>query len=314
MTKNWLLLLWGAFLVGCSDAKPPKEDKINYPLLIEGTWKLLSAMTITGDDTTKTDYAGNVEGIKIIGKSHFSFFQHDLNQGKDSTAMFISGAGRYVLQGNHYTEFLEYCSGRNWENNKFDFTVDIKNDTLIQTGVERIASLGVDRVIVETYVLSNARNTPVPVMSDFNSDEVGWFKNSGNSVIKGSAKFKSKTGEIRFGKEFRIELMPVAAYTEERLNKIYGSKNTGYVYLEDGVPKFIPDPAGYHETIKTMCDENGEFEFTNLPKGEYYVIAFMIWDSETSEETTRKTGGGMMQRLALTDGESKVIEMSNFKR
>lgn len=313
MKKKWLLILFSVLYIGCSDHKTHHEEaKSDVPLPIEGTWKLISAMTITGDDTTRTDYTSNVEGIKIIGESHFSFFQHDLNHGKDSTATFASGAGRYVLQEDHYTEFLEYCSGREWENHKFDFTVDIRNDTLIQMGIEKVASLGVDRVIVETYVRTNDLNTPVPVMSDFSDEEVGWFKNSGNGAIKGSSRFKSKTGEIRFGNEFGIELMPVSAYTEERLDKIYNSKTTGYVHLEDGVPRFIPDPAGYHETMKTMCNEKGDFEFTNLPKGEYYVIAFMIWDQKTGDDILKKTGGGIMQRVSLAEGEAEVIEMSNF--
>lgn len=311
MKNTWLLLLIGACVAGCSgQAETDVEEKLKLALPVEGTWKLVSAMTITGDDTTRTDYNGHIEGIKIIGDSHFAFFQHDLNKGKDSTAVFVSGGGKYVLNGTHYTEFLEYCSAREWENNKFDFTIDIRNDTLLQTGRERIESLGVDRVIIETYVRANGSNTPVPVMSDFSDEEVGWFKTKGKGIIKGSARFKSKTGEVRFGNEFRIELMPASRYTEERLHKIYDSKESGYVHLEDGVPRFIPDPAGYHETMKTMCNEKGEFEFKNLPKGEYYVIAFMIWDQETAANSSRKTGGGMMQRVSV-DG-SEVIEMSNF--
>ncbi len=54
-----------------------------------------------------------------------------------------------------YTEFLEYCNDRQWENNKFDFTITIKNDTLTQKGIEKIDSLGVNRVNIEKYVRIN---------------------------------------------------------------------------------------------------------------------------------------------------------------
>ena len=148
-------------------------------------------------------------------------------------------------------------------------------------------------------------STPIKIVNEFNYEDVKWFKTKGNGIIKGIAKFKSKNGILRFGKDFRIELMPNCLYTEERLNKIYDDKDSGYIYVEDGIPKFTPDPKGYHETKKTMCNEKGEFEFNNLPLGDYYIIAFMLWD---------KTGGGIMQRVTLSENydNSKIIEMVNF--
>lgn len=146
-------------------------------------------------------------------------------------------------------------------------------------------------------------DTTITIVNDFDYEEVSWFKTKGNSKIKGIAKFKSKSGDIRFGEEFRIELMPNCSYTEERLNKIYNDKDSGYIHIEDGISKFIPDPEGYHDTIKTMCNKNGEFEFNNLPPGDYYIIAFMLWE---------KTGGGIMKHIILSENETKVIEMINF--
>lgn len=105
--------------------------------------------------------------------------------------------------------------------------------------------------------------------------------------------------------------MPVGGYTVERLGKIYGNPDSGSVYLQDGVPRFIPDPEDYHITIKTICDADGRFEFKDLPKGEYYAIAFMIWDEEV-EGVLKKSGGGIMRRVSLADGASEEIEMLNF--
>lgn len=147
------------------------------------------------------------------------------------------------------------------------------------------------------------RNEAILINNEFKDEEVKWFKKDGTASIKGSAKFKSVTGDIRFGKEFRIELNPYSAYTQERLNHIYKNDDSGYVHVETGIPKFIPDPEGYHQTRKVMCNENGEFEFKNLPEGDYYVIAFMLWD---------KTGGGIMRHVKLSNNETKVIQMTNF--
>ncbi len=119
---------------------------------VEGTWKLLSGTLIEKGDTTITDYTGHVSFIKVINGTHFAFLQHDLKKGKDSTAVFSSGGGTYSLKDSVYTEHLEYCSAREWEGNDFPFTIEIKDDTLVQRGIEKIASAGVDRLNIEKYV------------------------------------------------------------------------------------------------------------------------------------------------------------------
>jgi hypothetical protein len=119
---------------------------------IQGTWKLLTGTLIDKGDTTVTDYTKDKEFIKIINATHFAFLSHDLNKGKDSSAMFSAGGGKYSLKDSVYTEHLEYCNDRQWEGNDFQFTVTINNDTLIQQGVEKIDSIGVNRLNIEKYV------------------------------------------------------------------------------------------------------------------------------------------------------------------
>src|SRR5579885_1932327 len=122
-------------------------------LPIEGTWKLLTGTLIDKNDTTVTDYTKGQSFIKIINGDHFSFLLHDLNKGKDSaSATFSAGGGAYTLQDSTYTEHLEYCNDRQWEGNDFPFTITINNDTLVQKGIEKIDSLGVNRLNIERYV------------------------------------------------------------------------------------------------------------------------------------------------------------------
>lgn len=119
---------------------------------IEGTWHLISAET-TEKDSTFSTFNSKTKMIKIINETHFAFFNHDLNNGKDSAnAVFFGGGGKYTLKDSTYTEYLEFFNNRQWENNKFEFTVKVKNDTLIQKGIEKIEKLGVDRIITEKYV------------------------------------------------------------------------------------------------------------------------------------------------------------------
>jgi hypothetical protein len=139
-----LLISWGI--------KSKKQDNTEKRLSITGTWKLISGTLIEKGDTTVTWYTKDVSFIKIINDTHFAFLSHDLNKGKDSSAMYSSGGGSYSLKNNQYTEHLEYCNDRQWEGNDFSFTISINKDTLIQTGIEKVADAGVNRLNIEKYI------------------------------------------------------------------------------------------------------------------------------------------------------------------
>jgi hypothetical protein len=127
-----------------------KEDKNKNQLV--GTWQLITGTLIEKGDTTITDYTQKISFIKIINDTHFAFMQHDLNKGKDSSAVFGAGGGKYTLVDSVYQEQLEYCNAREWEGNNFDFVITIQHDTLIQKGIEKVEKAGINRINIEKYV------------------------------------------------------------------------------------------------------------------------------------------------------------------
>lgn len=132
--------------ISCDNHKTPSNNHLI------GTWQLVSATSTQGDSTVST-FNPKVKMIKMINLTHFSFFSHDLNNGKDSfNASYSAGGGPYTLKDSVYTEHLEYFNERKWEGNSFDFIVTFTSDTLIQKGVEKVANLGVDHIIVEKYI------------------------------------------------------------------------------------------------------------------------------------------------------------------
>jgi hypothetical protein len=146
--KIALLLFVMAFMACRETAKTTTPDQAE----LVGTWKLITGTTIEKGDTVTTNYTQNISFIKVINDSHFSFLQHDLQKGKAIPAVFVAGGGKYSLQNGLYIEHLEYCNDRNWEGNDFKFKISIKNDTLVQEGVEEVASAGVKRINIEKYV------------------------------------------------------------------------------------------------------------------------------------------------------------------
>ena len=148
MKKVFLILVFPVIITACSETLK-KDPKIADEVSLKGTWKLLSGTLIEKGDTIVTDYTKDRSFIKIINDSHFAFLNHTLR--KDTTD-FSAGGGTYSLNGNTYTEQLEYCSTKEWEGHDFTFTVTIINDTLIQSGAEKIEAQGIDRINIEKYI------------------------------------------------------------------------------------------------------------------------------------------------------------------
>lgn len=149
--KTIITLAVTAFILASCNTTPKDQLPAKIPAPIAGTWQLISGTTIEKDDTVVTYYTNNMTFIKIINDTHFAFLKHDVKKGKDSSAVFVAGGGRYSLADSLYTEHLEYCSDRQWEGNEFPFNAIIKNDTLIQTGREKVDNAGIDRLNIEIY-------------------------------------------------------------------------------------------------------------------------------------------------------------------
>lgn len=149
MKQGMRFIILTVVFMSCNEsARPGKQAEIKTP--IEGTWELISGTLIEKGDTVITDYTRGQKMIKIINATHFAFLRHDLNKGRDS-AIYSSGGGRYFLTGSLYKEQLDYCSDREWEGHTFQFKVSIKNDTLTQTGIEKLENLNIDRLNIEIY-------------------------------------------------------------------------------------------------------------------------------------------------------------------
>jgi hypothetical protein len=147
---------------------------------------------------------------------------------------------------------------------------------------------------------------PVQLESRFDLEEVKWIQNKGNSSISGKAFLQLNKNEKKGCASFGVELLPVAKYSNERIFKTYGNNSQGQVLLKDNPPKFTPDHPKYHElVIKTVCDEKNAFTFNDLPAGDYYVIAFIIWKDEKGQDD----GGAVMKKLSLGGGEDKTIDL-----
>ena len=142
---------------------------------------------------------------------------------------------------------------------------------------------------------------PIPLQSAFDAQDIAWVKQSGNARVAGEAYLKLESGEYKGCAGFNIELLPVADYSSERIFKTYGNNLKGQILLSQNPPRFRPDVAAYHDLVrKTTCDDNNKFAFSSIHAGDYYVMAFIIWDGH---------GGAVMQRVTLRDDDNAQVTL-----
>ncbi|MGA9271536.1 MAG: hypothetical protein WBV45_13020 [Lutimonas sp.] len=129
-----------------SCSKEMKEQEQSGSTL-EGTWKMTYA-EIRENDSVQVKDLSSTDFIKIINQSHFAFF----NQERDTQDNFTAGAGTYTFDGSEYVENLDFINFMDYRGHTFSFQVEIKGDSLIQQGHEKIEASGIDRYILEKYV------------------------------------------------------------------------------------------------------------------------------------------------------------------
>ena len=157
-------------------------------------------------------------------------------------------------------------------------------------------------LIALQFATAAVAQEPLKLESAFKIDDVKFVKQIGTSTVTGSASLRLADGTVKGCAGFNVELLPVAAYSQERIIRTYGNDRQGQILMEQHPPKFTPDALEYHDmVIKGACDPSGTFTFSNVPGGSYFVIAFIIWD-DPSGDTPRKTGGGVMKRIEVPAG------------
>jgi len=121
----FLTIVFCATLVGCTSETKNK---------LEGTWRLVSGTSKTAD-TTREYSQMHYRGIKMIYENHFALVGRYI---RDGDTLDNYGGGSYVIEGNNYTETVNYHKYGPWIGETIPFEVEVRNDTLIQKGPRKI--------------------------------------------------------------------------------------------------------------------------------------------------------------------------------
>lgn len=134
---------------------------------------------------------------------------------------------------------------------------------------------------------------------------------AGPNTISGNAVLRTVGGEVRTCAGFPVKLVPVTAYGSERMQAIYGNLNQGYMPSYAGKTFTPENPHWENEAGRTeTCDSQGNFSFTNIKDGAYYVVTAVMWGVPQSAYYTAQQGGALFQRVTVSGGETKRVVLT----
>lgn len=134
---------------------------------------------------------------------------------------------------------------------------------------------------------------PPQARSPFPAFEYAILPQSGTGVVEGQVFMRTVGGDVKFGAGSPVLLGPVTSYTEEWYN----------VAVIRGLPIGPADPALQKYTRQTQADGNGNFQFTDVPPGQYFLVSEVFWQAPTHFGLARQ-GGVIVVRVTAEDGRT----------
>lgn len=153
------------------------------------------------------------------------------------------------------------------------------------------------------------RQRTVTLSTPYDSKETRRKLAPGKNTIRGSASATTPDGKTATCAGKPVTLVPVTAYSRERMLAIYGKEDKGTLKLGQGAapPPTITndDPRYLADHPQTVCTDSGTFVFKGIADGQFYIVTGFTW--QTGEG--KPQGVGLMQRVSVSGGQTRKMEM-----
>ena len=146
----------------------------------------------------------------------------------------------------------------------------------------------------------------IKTTSVYNPEDAAYIHEEGNAVIEGQAFLRTMIGEVRTCAGARVYLLAVTEYSKERFRNLYGNINEGRSYVNNVDD---PDPRYWKDWLHTVCDAEGDFRFTGIPPGEYFIAAGVWWQVPQGVYSSSTEGADLMKRIRITGTEGEPIRV-----
>lgn len=163
-------------------------------------------------------------------------------------------------------------------------------------------------MVVTMMMAGCVRHEPkiITLNSTFNPQDAAYIFEKGDNTIKGQSFLKTQGGDVKTCAGNKAHLVPVTDYATERMVHIYNNHNAGYSPMIINMwKKFESTDQDYLKySRETYCDAGGNFNFENIPDGEYYITTFVTWRGGYPVSIQ---GGYLMKRISVSGGGTKTV-------
>jgi len=153
------------------------------------------------------------------------------------------------------------------------------------------------------------RPRTVTLTTPYDSKEARRKLASGKNTIRGTASARTPGGEVATCAGKPVTLVPVTAYSSERMFAIYGSDDKGTLRLGQGAvpPPVITndDPKYLADHPQTVCTDSGAFVFKDIADGQFFIVTGFTWLTDDK----KPQGVGLMQRVSVSGGQTRKVDM-----
>jgi hypothetical protein len=164
-------------------------------------------------------------------------------------------------------------------------------------------------LIATSLLLPACTSAPrVAVTYPLTMEEVAWSVKEGNNTITGNVTFTSPDGTVRTCYSYGAYIRADTPYARERIQHLYGNLESGY-RAHGIVPRFEPNTPIYKQTTRwAPCDANGNFIFTKLPSGKWFLTA-PLREREVGYRTYE--GEYVMKHVTTSGGRTQHVTLGN---
>lgn len=176
--------------------------------------------------------------------------------------------------------------------------------------MKKLFALSVITTTLAGCAIPSQQPTYIQIKSKFDIEDTKERITDGDGAFPGTAFLRQQGGGVVTCAGNDVGLIPATDYAAERLKALYGrAPSLGETRFMDikAVPnlQFSPDEPQYPILIKTVsCDAQGNFEFTNVKDGYYFISTSVLWAIGSRQ------GGYLVTKVKIRDGKSPRVIIS----
>jgi hypothetical protein len=166
-----------------------------------------------------------------------------------------------------------------------------------QTANQTNPNLGQSVTTVNETPIKTENKTMVQRMP-FPEAEYASLAKTGSATVTGYIYALTPSGKKVYARQTRLYLNPVTSYSTQWYNESYLG----------GAKMSKVDPRLFNYLKFTTSDNNGKFEFLNVPSGSYYLIGVIKCGSECGYSQTKNIR--VTKKISVVGSEIKSIDLS----